>query len=162
MRIRAGLGGVLCSSPGFFGGALYLVGGPGVGELGVANSFANGLFDFTLELIDFSFCGITIHRRTPVVLYCWDPDRSQLRLSPGKKCLYRPSARNQVEDDADDDEDKEEMNPGPDGVYAYYSEQPQYKQNDGDSPKHFSSPETCTAMSSATGLCITNCGPSMW
>jgi hypothetical protein len=89
---------------------------------------------------------------TPVVFWLLGPDLFGLGEVPGDEDLDCPSAREQIEDDRDDGEDKKQVNPCADGVYAHYSEQPQYKQDHGNRPKHTFSPESCPAIASAMGL----------
>jgi hypothetical protein len=51
-------------------------------------------------------------------------------------CLQRSAAGKEVEDENDDREDEKEMNPAAHGVAADQSEDPKYKEDDGDRPKH--------------------------
>ncbi len=66
--------------------------------------------------------------------------RANAGLVPITRRLNCSSARHEVEDDADKSKHQQNVNPGTDGVYADYSEEPQYKQDNCDRPKHFLSP----------------------
>jgi hypothetical protein len=93
-----------------------------------------------------------IHGRHSCGFLSLSPDPFKLREVPGEEDLSCPSAREQVEDDGDDGEDEEQVNPGSDGVYANYSQQPQYEQDHGDRPKHTFLLEGCPAIAPAVGL----------
>jgi hypothetical protein len=67
-------------------------------------------------------------------------------------CLERSSSRNKIEDDADDSQHQKDVNPRADSVYTDYSEEPQYKQDYCNRPKHFRSPKVCAAYVLPSGL----------
>ncbi len=55
------VGGIFRIAPGFFRGAFDLLSGSGVGQLLIADGFADTLFDFACYLVELSFNFFGVH-----------------------------------------------------------------------------------------------------